>query len=292
MDSNLGYFRSAGASCLACCCSEALTIPFDTLKVRLQVVQSREAAGVFRTFSSLLKEEGILAPWKGLSAGLQRQFVFGGLRISIYTPVRDFYSRILNYDKDAVAPLFLKILAGISSGAIAMTIANPTDVVKIRLQADSRRPGSAQPRYSGSLNAYSTIVRTQGLRGLWVGVAPNILRNSIINSSELAAYDQIKQVVLQYKLMQDGIGLHVVGGFLAGVVATIIGSPVDVLKTRLMNAPPGHYTSMVDAIVKTTKTVGLRGFYNGFGPNCLRMGTFNTLCFVFLEQFRHQFSRI
>jgi len=34
-------------------------------------------------------EEGAAALWSGLSAGLQRQVVFAGLRIGIYVPIRD-----------------------------------------------------------------------------------------------------------------------------------------------------------------------------------------------------------
>lgn len=44
-------------------------------------------------------------------------------------------------------------------GALAITVANPTDLVKVRLQAEGKLPPGAPRRYSGALNAYSTIVR-------------------------------------------------------------------------------------------------------------------------------------
>lgn len=47
----------------------------------------------------------------------------------------------------------------LSSGAVAITVANPTDLVKVRLQAEGKLPPGVPRRYSGSLNAYSTIVR-------------------------------------------------------------------------------------------------------------------------------------
>ena len=46
-----------------------------------------------------------------------------------------------------------------STGAVAITVANPTDLVKVRLQAEGKLPPGVPRRYSGSLNAYSTIVR-------------------------------------------------------------------------------------------------------------------------------------
>ena len=59
----------------------------------------------------------------------------------------------------------LRILAGITTGAMAVSCAQPTDVVKVRMQAAAK--GTA--RYSGCLNAYRTIAVEEGVRGLWKG---------------------------------------------------------------------------------------------------------------------------
>jgi hypothetical protein len=39
--------------------------------------------------------------------------------------------------------------------------------------------------------------------------------------------------------MNDNTACHIVCGSLAGLVAVLVGSPVDVMKTRIMNAKPG-----------------------------------------------------
>lgn len=77
------------------------------------------------------------------------------------------------------------------------------------------------------------------IRGLWTGVGPNIIRNSIINAAEIATFDQAKDMILRRKLMEDDVPCHLLCSSIAGFTATIIGSPVDVLKTRIMNAKPG-----------------------------------------------------
>ena len=46
-----------------------------------------------------------------------------------------------------------------SQGALAISVANPTDLVKVRLQAEGKLAAGVPRRYSGALNAYSTIVR-------------------------------------------------------------------------------------------------------------------------------------
>ena len=103
-----------------------------------------------------------------------------------------------------------------ATGAMAISVANPTDVVKIRLQAQGRLPPDQRP-YKGSMDCYSKIIADKGVKGLWIGVVPNIMRNSIINAAELASYDQIKQVATQKLGMNSAaISTHIFCAFGAG----------------------------------------------------------------------------
>ena len=63
--------------------------------------------------------------------------------------------------------LFLRVAAGITTGGAAVLCAQPTDVVKVRMQAETR-VGAAR-RYSGAIDAYKTIAKKEGVRGLWKG---------------------------------------------------------------------------------------------------------------------------
>ena len=53
--------------------------------------------------------------------------------------------------------------------------------------------------------------------------------------------------------MRDDVPCHLLCSGIAGFTATIIGSPLDVLKTRIMNAKPGQYNGVLDCVVKTFK---------------------------------------
>ena len=105
-----------------------------------------------------------------------------------------------------------------------------------------------------------------------------------MNATELAAYDTIKQGLLSTGLFRDNIYCHLASGLGAGFFAVCIGSPADVLKSRMMGASPGQYSGVLDAAVKTLHKDGLGAFYNGFGPNFARLGAFNVTVFVVLEQ--------
>ncbi|KAK8939443.1 Mitochondrial uncoupling protein 1 [Platanthera guangdongensis] len=144
---------------------EVCTIPLDTAKVRLQLQKtavSRDSVvlpkyrGMLGTVATIAREEGLAALWKGVVPGLHRQCLFGGLRIGLYEPVKNLYVGE-NFVGDV--PLSKKILAGLTTGALAISIATPTDLVKVRLQAEGKLPPGVPRRYSGALNAYSTIVK-------------------------------------------------------------------------------------------------------------------------------------
>lgn len=70
--------------------------------------------------------------------------------------------------------------------------------------------------------------------------------------------------------MNDNIYCHFVSSAIAGFVAAVVGSPVDVIKTRIMNANKltgESYNGIVDCVVKTWKENGILAFYKGFNAN-------------------------
>ena len=78
-------------------------------------------------------EEGPLALFGGLSAGLQRQLVFAGLRIGLYVPIRDMITGPL--PEGQFPTMLQKVQTALITGTIAISVANPTDLVKVKMQA-------------------------------------------------------------------------------------------------------------------------------------------------------------
>ncbi|KAL3624009.1 Mitochondrial uncoupling protein 2 [Castilleja foliolosa] len=269
------------------------TIPLDTAKVRLQL-QKRvpledsdgepKYKGLLGTIATIAREEGLLALWKGIIPGLHRQCLYGGLRIGLYEPVKAFF--VGSY-YSADVPLFSKILSALLTGAIAIVVANPTDLVKVRLQAEGKLPVGVPRRYSGALDAYYAIVKQEGVAALWTGLGPNIARNAIINAAELASYDHIKETILKIPGFTDSVLTHILAGLGAGFFAVCIGSPVDVVKSRMMG--DSMYKGTIDCFFKTLKSEGLFAFYKGFFPNFGRLGSWNVIMFLTLEQVKKFF---
>ena len=95
------------------------------------------------------------------------------------------------------------------------------------------------------------------------GVLPNMFRNSIVNVSELVSYDLIKEQLVTRRLLRDAMPCHMLSAVCAGFVTTTIASPVDVVKTRIMNSAPGAYTSALSCARDMLQNEGAAAFYKG-----------------------------
>ncbi|NXE55224.1 UCP2 protein, partial [Casuarius casuarius] len=295
----------------AACVADLVTFPLDTAKVRLQIqgeaggsAPAARYKGVFGTMATMVKTEGPGSLYSGLVAGLQRQLGFASVRIGLYDSVKQFYTRGSEH-----AGLGSRLLAGCTTGAMAVAVAQPTDVVKVRFQAQARARGAR--RYQGTVDAYKTIAREEGVRGLWkggcrprtppstpprrrgpersprpAGTAPNTARNAVVNCAELVTYDLVKEALLASHLMTDNLPCHFVAAFGAGFCATLVASPVDVVKTRYMNSVPGQYGSAGCCALVMLRREGPAAFYKGFTPSFLRLGSWNVVMFVTYEQLK------
>lgn len=94
-------------------------------------------------------------------------------------------------------------------------------------------------------------------------------------------------MILEAKLMEDGIPCHLISSSIAGFTAATVGSPVDVLKTRIMNAMPGEYSGVLDCVLKTMRE-GPLAFYKGFEANAGRIVSWNIVMFVSLGVIRRK----
>ncbi|KAL6071668.1 Mitochondrial uncoupling protein 4 [Balamuthia mandrillaris] len=306
---------------LASCTAEACTLPIDITKVRLQLQASsspdqRKYRGMGHALLTIVREEGAASLWKGISPALFRQFLYSGFRMAIYEPIRDSVTVALRGGKtreagaaaDEKPSLLALMIAGGFAGGLSAAIFTPTDLLKIRMQASSGGPGGRH--YSSNpLRAFATIAREEGLLRLWKGCAPTAQRAVVVAAAELATYDQFKYLLSHHVFSsssgteqherKEGIYVHFVASFMAGFVATLASSPIDVVKTRIMNQPTHpqtgkgmYYKSSVDCVRQIIRSEGVAGFYKGFWPNWFRLGPWNVIMFITYEQFKALYFRL
>lgn len=96
-------------------------------------------------------------------------------------------------------------------------------------------------------------------------------------------------MLLATPYFEDNLVTYFASSLSAGAIATTLTQPIDVLKTRSMNAKPGEYKGLWD-IVKFTARAGPLGFFKGYIPAFVRLGPHTILTFLFLEQLRLNFG--
>ena len=171
--------------------------------------------------------------------------------------------------------------------AAGQLVANPFDVVKVRLQADGRLKALGQaPRYRGTLHALWTLPAEEGLMGYFKGLGPSLGRAAVINGCGIASYDQTKVVVRALLGTADGLLPQAIGALVSGLVSATVSTPFDVIKTRMMNQPREAplYTGPLDCVVKTARAEGITGLYKGFVPAYARLAPHRMVHFLALEQ--------
>lgn len=133
------------------------------------------------------KEEGIRKGiYKGIEGAWMRESVYSTLRLGLYEPIK----RAMNCKKDS--SVFYKFLCGSMAGLVASAIANPFDLLKIRMQAST---GESLPISHHIKDVYSN----GGILGFWKGVVPTMIRAMLMNGTKLSCYDAIK-----YKIIDSG----------------------------------------------------------------------------------------
>lgn len=96
-------------------------------------------------------------------------------------------------------------------------------------------------------------------------------------------------MLLNTGYFKDDPRLHFISSLAAGAIATGLTQPLDVIKTRSMNAKPGEFKGLFDIVAHTAK-LGPKGFFKGFVPAFVRLGPHTVLTFILLEQLRLNFG--
>ncbi|XP_053561930.1 mitochondrial dicarboxylate carrier [Bombina bombina] len=269
------------ASCGAACC----THPLDLLKVHLQTQQEAKVRMTGMAIT-VIRNDGFLALYNGLSASLFRQITYSLTRFAIYETVRDRLAQ----DNKAPLPFYQKVLLGAFGGFTGGFVGTPADMVNVRMQNDMKLPAHLRRNYAHALDGMYRVLREEGFRKLFSGGTMASSRGALVTVGQLACYDQAKQLVLNTGVLSDNIFTHFLASSIAGGCATFLCQPLDVLKTRLMNSK-GEYRGVIHCAAETAK-LGPLAFYKGLVPAGIRLIPHTVLTFVFLEQLRKYFGVI
>jgi solute carrier family 25 (mitochondrial dicarboxylate transporter), member 10 len=143
--------------------------------------------------------------------------------------------------------------------------------------------------YKHAIDGLWRVYSEEGFRRLFSGCSTATSRAVFMTIGQLSFYDQVKKIMLESGYFSDNLTTHFTASSVAGAIATSMTQPLDVIKTRAMNAKPGEFNGVWD-IVKHTAKLGPLGFFKGYVPAFVRLAPQTILTFVLLEQLRMNFG--
>lgn len=186
------------------------------------------------------------------------------------------------------------LIAGVTGGVISTLALQPLDVIKIRFAVNDGRIQST-PKYSGIANAFVTIVKQEGVRGLYRGVVPNVLGAGSSWGLYFLFYNAFKTWIQNGNTSAPlGPGNHLLTASEAGALTLVITNPLWVVKTRLClqfeRSTEQQYRGLVDALKKIYVSEGIRGYYKGFLPGLFGV-SHGAIQFMVYEELKNAYNQ-
>lgn len=145
-------------------------------------------------------------------------------------------------------------------------------------------------RKTGPIFELRRTVSEEGIVALWKGVGPAMARAAALTASQLATYDETKQILVKWTSLKEGFHLHLISSTVAGILSTLVTAPVDMVKTRLMLQREAKgiriYKGGFHCAYQVLLTEGPRGLYKGGFAILARLGPQTTITFILCEELR------
>ncbi|ORE12582.1 mitochondrial carrier [Rhizopus microsporus] len=163
---------------------------------------------------------------------------------------------------------------------------SPLDVIKIRLQIQSSPARSPMiqhnAKYSGILSTFKTIIKEEGIRGLFKGNVAAEYLYLAYGISQFYAYYHMDAFMEKLTPSLKPF----VSGMVAGSFATATTYPFDLLRTRFAvqgTNKASVYNSILHAISDIYGKEGIKGFYRGLGSSITQIMPYMGLMFFSYE---------
>ncbi|KAI9757947.1 MAG: hypothetical protein M1815_005581 [Lichina confinis] len=182
--------------------SQAVVYPIDTLKFRMQceTVEGglRGNRLIANTAMKMLSTSGIRAFYKGLPMGLVGVFPYAAIDLGTFeylkrTLTRRNARRRGCHEDDALLGSFATAGIGAVSGTLGASIVYPLNLLRTRLQAQGTAIHPAT--YTGILDVTRKTVSREGIRGLFKGLTPNLLKVVPAVSISYVVYEHSKRLL-------------------------------------------------------------------------------------------------
>ncbi|KAF8953898.1 hypothetical protein BGZ52_007425 [Haplosporangium bisporale] len=282
------YTLTAGA--IAGAVESTITYPTEFVKTQLQLQDGVKGGkvkaggvafkGPVDILVSTVRTQGVTAVYTGLSALVIGTAAKAGVRFFAFDQFR-----YLLRDSEGKTTGVRSVLAGLGAGMTeALFVVTPTETIKTKLIHDAN---SANPQYRGLVHGTRSIIKAEGMGGIYRGVVPVMARQGANSAVRFGVYSSLNDYVKSRLVPGTPVpAAYTFGiGAIAGIITVYTTMPLDVVKTKMqaLNAKQ-LYSGVVDCAWKVFKNEGVLSFWKGATPRLARLIMSGGIVFTVYEQ--------
>lgn len=195
-DDPLSYFK---AGVLAWAAGTMFESPIDLYKSQWQsmIIKAKQTPNYVPPYKNVgecvrasIKLNGIRGPYQGLSGAMARNLPAGAIYFGVFENTKNYFA---SRNESGAATDLQIMAAGGFGGFCYWSLFYPVDVIKSAMMTDNIDPAKRQ--YKGFFDAGSQLIKQGGVRRLYAGLVPCLLRSSPANAGMLYTVDKIKQML-------------------------------------------------------------------------------------------------
>ncbi|KAI5969408.1 TPC1 [Candida margitis] len=264
--SNVSPYEALFAGSIAGGVSRAITAPLDTIKIRLQLETRgfHQRSSIATVVKSLLRNEGVIALWKGNVPAEILYILYGGVQFTSYSILSTNLSRLEQHYQINLSPATHSMVVGAGAGLASTLATYPFDLLRTRLVANRTRDLISMRSTIGQ------ILKAEGISGMFTGIKPAIISVASTTGLMFWSYELARSLSQEYKNIPFIEGIC---GFIAGVTSKGITFPLDTLRKRCQVYSIVHGTRSVGALrlfFDIIRQEGVFGLYRGYSVSILK----------------------
>ncbi|XP_039219759.1 mitochondrial glutamate carrier 2 [Crotalus tigris] len=271
--------------------------PIDLAKTRLQNQQGQAVyTGMQDCLVKTIRSEGFFGIYRGAAVNLTLVTPEKAIKLA----ANDFFRQLLSVDGKELS-LAREMLAGCGAGTCQVVVTSPMEMLKIQLQdagrlaahqqkalglegtaAASSHPLQGQPYTTGTeavpkrpsaTRIASELLRSQGIAGLYKGLGATLLRDVPFSIIYFPLFANLNKLGQKTSEERASFFHSFLSGCMAGSLAAVAVTPLDVLKTRIQTLQKGlgedTYNGIIDCARKIWIHEGPSAFMKGAGCRAL-----------------------
>ncbi|CAO3650904.1 unnamed protein product [Mucor fragilis] len=290
--------------------------PLDLIKTRLQQQRqdhlaflkeakskglkvSPQKSNIYSTIKDIVHNNGYSGLWRGTVPTIIRNvpgsafyfFALSEIR-EILAKTRGTWQPILNKSGPNGLPTaehqrWENLFSGSAARGAVGYVMMPITVVKVRYESNFYN-------YTSMNQAFKSIIKTDGVRGLFAGYGATFIRDAPFAGIYLFFYEGCKTWANDYAVSHNvpvaNAVINMGSGVAAGMAATCTTQPFDMLKTR-MQLKPIMYKNLIQSAKKVYMEEGLMGFFDGISVRLIRKPLNSAISWTIYEEVVRWYNR-